>query len=831
MKLLFHAFFFVLVVGLFLGTAWSQSSTNLLVNGDLETIVPGFWSKINDGLGGASCEWAWDDGAEGSMKSFKVVKPAATSDVVGWMSANNADLYWNNAKGNDTYTIRFWAKTQGVNVNPGTDDEKIGVWFKFYANGTPLAETFLPVDQSVSSTDWTKYESAVFVSSEPDSMVAIAVMGKNATGTVWFDNVYCNSQSSWSMGVFNGDAETPVGWLQWSSATEVGYVSLIEDPDAHSGNHSALLIERDDNADEIVFYSEPVPVEPGKWYLISGWVRTDSLTTNDTWYPTNVVKTRDNDRLGYCFFYHRSPLRTAWDLTEGDQFFYIDQRDSAYGWTYYAVVSQAPMDAAGLSMRARFTSFPKGKAWYDDFSIQELGDSPNLLVNGDLETIVPGFWSKINDGLGGASCEWAWDDGAEGSMKSFKVVKPAATSDVVGWMSANNADLYWNNAKGNDTYTIRFWAKTQGVNVNPGTDDEKIGVWFKFYANGTPLAETFLPVDQSVSSTDWTKYESAVFVSSEPDSMVAIAVMGKNATGTVWFDNVYCNSQSSWSMGVFNGDAETPVGWLQWSSATEVGYVSLIEDPDAHSGNHSALLIERDDNADEIVFYSEPVPVEPGKWYLISGWVRTDSLTTNDTWYPTNVVKTRDNDRLGYCFFYHRSPLRTAWDLTEGDQFFYIDQRDSAYGWTYYAVVSQAPMDAAGLSMRARFTSFPKGKAWYDDFSIQELKVVPLGIENPPKSVSSLPTGFQLMQNYPNPFNPMTVIEYRVPKAGHVKLEIFNSLGQKVRTLVDEEKTPGNYQVVWDGRDDTGNIVPSGVYLYQLRGQNALITRKMLLVK
>ncbi len=821
----------ILIFVLMLAGMLTAQGTNLLVNGDLETIVPGFWTKVNDGLGGASAEWSWEGGANGSLKSYKVVKPSATSDAVGWMSANNADMYWNNAKGNDTYTIRYWAKTEGVNVNPSTDDAKIGVWFKFYSGGSLLAEAFVPVDQSVASKDWTQYESAVFVSSEPDSMVAVALMGKDATGTVWFDNVYCNSQSSWSMGVFNGDAETPVGWLQWSSSSEVGYVSLVEDTAAHSGSHSALLIERDDNADEIVFYSEPVPVTPGKWYLISGWVRTDSLSTNDKWYPTNVVKTRDNNRLGYCFFYHRAPLKTDWNLTEGDQFFYIDQRESQSGWTYYAVISKAPDDAAGLSMRARFTSFPKGKAWYDDFAIQELGDSPNLLVNADLETIVPGFWTKVNDGLGGASAEWSWEGGANGSLKSYKVVKPSATSDAVGWMSANNADMYWNNAKGNDTYTIRYWAKTEGVNVNPSTDDAKIGVWFKFYSGGSLLAEAFVPVDQSVASKDWTQYESAVFVSSEPDSMVAVALMGKDATGTVWFDNVYCNSQSSWSMGVFNGDAETPVGWLQWSSSSEVGYVSLVEDTAAHSGSHSALLIERDDNADEIVFYSEPVPVTPGKWYLISGWVRTDSLSTGDTLYPTNIVKTRDNDRLGYCFFYHRAPLKTDWNLTEGDQFFYIDQRQPKSGWTYYAVVSQAPADAAGVSMRARFTSFPKGKAWYDDFAIQELKVIQVSIEDPETPVATLSGSYELKQNYPNPFNPITVIEYRVPQSGPVKLEIFNLLGQKVRTLVDAHLTPGHYQVVWDGRDDQGRLVATGVYLYQLRGHNALITKKMMLIK
>jgi flagellar hook assembly protein FlgD len=64
-----------------------------------------------------------------------------------------------------------------------------------------------------------------------------------------------------------------------------------------------------------------------------------------------------------------------------------------------------------------------------------------------------------------------------------------------------------------------------------------------------------------------------------------------------------------------------------------------------------------------------------------------------------------------------------------------------------------------------------------------------------------------------------------------VKLEIFNILGQKIRTLVDDNFKPGTYHVLWNGLDDFGNRVATGVYLYQLRADNALITKKMLLVK
>ena len=65
-----------------------------------------------------------------------------------------------------------------------------------------------------------------------------------------------------------------------------------------------------------------------------------------------------------------------------------------------------------------------------------------------------------------------------------------------------------------------------------------------------------------------------------------------------------------------------------------------------------------------------------------------------------------------------------------------------------------------------------------------------------------IPKSYYLNQNYPNPFNPGTVIEYGLPKASRIKLEIYNILGQKVMTLLDKEQSPGTYKMAWDGKYD-----------------------------
>ena len=93
------------------------------------------------------------------------------------------------------------------------------------------------------------------------------------------------------------------------------------------------------------------------------------------------------------------------------------------------------------------------------------------------------------------------------------------------------------------------------------------------------------------------------------------------------------------------------------------------------------------------------------------------------------------------------------------------------------------------------------------------------------------PDDFQLSQNYPNPFNPSTNIEYSLPKDCHVNLTIYNIIGQKIITLVDENKNIGNYSVMWNGENDFGVITPAGIYIYKLETDEKTLMNKMLFVK
>ncbi len=98
-------------------------------------------------------------------------------------------------------------------------------------------------------------------------------------------------------------------------------------------------------------------------------------------------------------------------------------------------------------------------------------------------------------------------------------------------------------------------------------------------------------------------------------------------------------------------------------------------------------------------------------------------------------------------------------------------------------------------------------------------------------SPEGLPTEFSLSQNYPNPFNPETVIAYSLPRASQVEMTVYNSLGQTVRTLLNEFQRAGDHTVIWLGDDNAGQQAASGIYFYILKTDRHSQGRKMLLVR
>jgi hypothetical protein len=114
-----------------------------------------------------------------------------------------------------------------------------------------------------------------------------------------------------------------------------------------------------------------------------------------------------------------------------------------------------------------------------------------------------------------------------------------------------------------------------------------------------------------------------------------------------------------------------------------------------------------------------------------------------------------------------------------------------------------------------------------------------LTIEDPPDldhvtgvgNGSEIPGSYALYQNFPNPFNPSTMITYAVPRSGHVRIEVYNILGQKIASLFDQEQSPGIHSIAWNAQDDRGLKLSSGVYILRMQAPTFTQVRKMLLAK
>ena len=111
-----------------------------------------------------------------------------------------------------------------------------------------------------------------------------------------------------------------------------------------------------------------------------------------------------------------------------------------------------------------------------------------------------------------------------------------------------------------------------------------------------------------------------------------------------------------------------------------------------------------------------------------------------------------------------------------------------------------------------------------------EFGEVPLGVTGGTDNRGQI-TGVRLFQNVPNPFSDQTAIRYQMPKAGQVKLNVYNIAGQKVKTLVDEAQQAGSYSIKWDRQDNKGRQVSAGVYIYHLSIGDQTQTRKMIVLK
>ena len=469
-------------------------------------------------------------------------------------------------------------------------------------------------------------------------------------------------------------------------------------------------------------------------------------------------------------------------------------------------------------------------------AMSAFAQNTNLLKFGGFESGKPSMWTT-EPGTSGATLTWATDQVHSGTH-SLKIVK-STTGATARWVSGNNV-RYWVDKipKGVDI-KLGAWVKTSGVNIAPATANDKWQLKFAFYDTnnviiGAPVA---LDVDQSVATKGWyadTNAVAAAILPKDAYKYIISAEAGPNATGTVWFDDfIHVSRGSPWDGAQnWNGLVDADSAWVYWiapyggNDGTTYFPGSGVTTEQFHSGTSSLKITAAPGRGDgELVWVSETVPVTTGKNYVLSAWVKTSQIKKDSVF--------NAESQLGFTATWHSKLFadRGGWNEVGGNDFRFT-LKDTASGWTQYSVIFTAPATANAVSVRARSWHLWTGNSYWDDFSMNGVLVVQTYVK--PEAQSSdgaIPANYALAQNYPNPFNPSTTIHYELPSAAAVTLEVFDIIGQKVATLVNETQSAGKWSVRWDAKNDFGKNVASGIYLYRLSTPNVLLTRKMILLK
>jgi hypothetical protein len=279
--------------------------------------------------------------------------------------------------------------------------------------------------------------------------------------------------------------------------------------------------------------------------------------------------------------------------------------------------------------------------------------------------------------------------------------------------------------------------------------------------------------------------------------------------------------------------------WDTWSSLPGSGEDPFVSNVHSYSGSNSVVIAQANDlirlhnqrttgswgmsfqvyiPAGQAGYFNTMSGFTPNPFYwamevyfdaggsgrLLTGDPDVNFTWVEDTWQLVEVIVDLDQDLAQFVF--------------DGDV---IHQ----WTWTSGASGGTGPLR---LDANDFYGATAGDEMYFDDYHFMADSLRPTVDVKPG---DQLPTEFAIEQNYPNPFNPTTTIGYALKERTNVVLKVYDLLGEEVRTLVNEEQSAGVREVVWDGRDNAGSLVSSGVYLYRIQAGNFVKAVKMILMK
>jgi hypothetical protein len=280
------------------------------------------------------------------------------------------------------------------------------------------------------------------------------------------------------------------------------------------------------------------------------------------------------------------------------------------------------------------------------------------------------------------------------------------------------------------------------------------------------------------------------FVYSDPVNVY----VGDAEKGNILINGEFDCSQAPWTLNVSNGAIAT------FAIDTAAGI---------SNGAAALITVENGGTANWHVQLQQPLAVDSGHTYIASFTAQT---TQNSMPIDAMVQMNRD-----------------PWSVYS-----------SGIGATVEALQDYGPFTfESSVTDHEAFIRFDLGNysgtlIWLDNIKVFDVSLTGLNDRNPP-GADAVPLRSLLSRNYPNPFNPGTTIQYRLPQSATVSLIIYNLKGQAVRSLLKTDETPGEHSVRWNGENERGERVPSGVYVYRLEaraaGGTSAVSRKIMMIE
>lgn len=341
-------------------------------------------------------------------------------------------------------------------------------------------------------------------------------------------------------------------------------------------------------------------------------------------------------------------------------------------------------------------------------------------------------------------------------------------------------------------------------------------------------------------------------------------------------DIFFVDNQIGWAVGE-NGTITTTIdGGTTWACipngriedfytvhfvSPEIGWIcgsSILKTSDGGANWTEQMMFSANDKVREVYFMDENVG-----WAVIEGIEGALYKTTNGgaNWYQLEIGTRNDlydiaiiDNQVGWIVGTNSSIIKTdvivvpvelaAFDAvlkngrvelnwttaSESNNYGFEIQRQSLGEGKTWQKINFVEGHGTTTAMHSySYSDRPQGGGKYS-YRLKQIDVNGTFQFSSPREIT-IPNKFALYQNHPNPFNPETMIGFELPISAEVTLEIYNMLGQKLATLLNERQPAGYQQVIWNGKDDAGRMVGSGVYFYRIKSERFEATRKLVLLR